>query len=153
MTAYCATMGPFWGVTSRNEVGLSDAAGLMHKRVWESVQHLNPQMEQLIPEIKDVQAASSTAVVPVDQLTADVAVEFAWQLPRFAPSPEISPDPDGEISFDWFGSSGKMFSVSVSKTGRLSYAGLFGESRVHGTEKLAESIPKEVLRGLLRATL
>jgi hypothetical protein len=88
-----------------------------------------------------------------DSSTAAKAVTFALQLPRSLPAPEISADPDGEISFDWFGPSGKMYSISINQSGRLSYAGWFREdSRVHGTETLADAAPEQILRGIARAT-
>lgn len=157
MTAYCPTIGPFLGGIDREEVGFSDAADRVRRGFRDSLSHyLKPRLDQLVPAIKDVEVsshASGNLGVPVDQDTAFMAIAFASLLPRFAPMPEISPDPDGEISFDWIQASGKMFSVSVNRSGRLAYAGWFGEdSRVHGIEKLADSLPQEILRGLLRAS-
>jgi hypothetical protein len=128
-----------------NEVGLSDEANRVHRDLAESLRHyLGPRMDQLIPEIREAGA---------DTETVDTAIHFASLLPRFAPVPETSVDPDGEISFDWFGPSGKMFSVSVNKSGRLSYAGLFeNKNRSHGTETLGASFPPTILNGLVRAT-
>jgi hypothetical protein len=69
------------------------------------------------------------------------------------PVPEVTSDPDGEISFDWFGSEGKMFSVSLNRNRRIAYAGRFGEmSKVHGIEQLSEVCPPEILRGIAKAT-
>ena len=58
--------------------------------------------------------------------------------------PECSIDPDGEISVGWHGPSGQVFSVSISGDGRLSYAGLFGDSEFYGTEWLADTIPESI---------
>lgn len=109
---------------------------------------LYPRLLEIGPEIASLCTKRLT-----DRVTAAAALNFALQLPRWLPSPEISADPDGEISFDWFGSSGKMYSVSIDQSGRLSYAGWFREdSRTHGTEKLSEIPPEEILRGIARAT-
>jgi hypothetical protein len=156
MIAYSPTAETFFGRLSRVEVGFSDAAARLRRGIDESLEHyLKPRLDQLVPEIEEVVVSSHTVGylgIPVDQETADMGVEFASRLPRFAPIPEISPDPDGEISFDWIQASGRMFSVSVNKSGRLAYAGWFGEnSRVHGIEKLADRLPKAIADGLERA--
>jgi hypothetical protein len=157
MTAYCPTIGSLLGQGNWAEVGFSDAADRVRQRTAESLEHyLKPRLDQFVPEIKgvviDANALGSTGI-PVDQETVEMAVAFASLLPGFVAAPEISADPDGEISFDWIQASGKMFSVSVNKSGRLAYAGWFGEnSRNHGIEKLVDSIPQEILRGLQRTT-
>jgi hypothetical protein len=156
MTGYCPTIGSFLIGGTGLEVGISAEAARVKQTVADSLEHyLQPRLDQLIPAIKD--AAESSRVlpgaIPVDQETAASAIDFAYLLPRFAPIPEVSADPDGEIAFDWIEDSGKMFSVSIDRSKRLAYAGWFGEnSRVHGTEKLAESLPQEILRNLQRAT-
>lgn len=153
MTTYCQTLNPFWNVFPRG-VAISDEADRVESRLRELRRHyLRTRLEELVPAIDDAVAQSRADALPVDQETADAAIEFAYMLPYFASIPEVSADPDGEISFDWFGPSGKMFSASINKSGRLSYAGWFGEdSRVHGTEKLCDAVLQEVMRYLLRTT-
>lgn len=153
MIGYCPTAAPFFIGNGAPEVGISDEADRVKRQINESLEHyLQPQLEQLIPEIKDAAESSQTPpAISVDSETVTAAIEFSWLLPRFAPMPEVSADPDGEISFDWIGPAGRMFSVSVNKSRRLAYAGWFGEdSKVHGTEKLADSFPQAILRGVQR---
>lgn len=46
-----------------------------------------------------------------------------------------------------------MFSASIDRSGRIAYAGRFGErSKVHGVEELSDSLPQEILRGIEKAT-
>jgi hypothetical protein len=145
MTMLCSTMDAFsLGTLS---VGVSAEADILEKSVKESFDHyLRPRLELLIPELEGLADAS-------DFETIRAAIRFAYCLPRFAPLPEVSVDPDGEISFDWLSPSGEMFSVSVNKENRLAYAGWFGEkSRFHGIEQLAENCPQEILRGIQKAT-
>jgi len=130
--------------------GVSDEARTVVKLSQEAVVHYAaPKLDLLLPEIDSL--LTSPDGPPVDSDTVNAAELFAFLLPRFVPLPEVSADPDGEISFDWLGPSGKMFSVSVNKQNRLAYAGWFGEnSRNHGIEQLAESCPQEILRGIER---
>lgn len=146
MTMLCPTMDAF-GLGTRS-VGVSAEANILERSVRQSFDHyFEPKLSLLIPELEELTDAS-------DFETIRAAVQFAYCLPRFAPLPEISVDPDGEISFDWLSPSGEMFSVSVNKENRLAYAGWFGEkSRIHGIEQLAENCPHEIMRGIQKATL
>jgi hypothetical protein len=153
MTQYCPT---FDSSLLRNlaSPGVSDVASQVKLALRESWGHyLEPRLELLLPEIENLLSVSDEDSIPVDRNTALAANHFAYSLPRFGPLPEVSADPDGEISFDWLGPSGQMFSVSVNKQNRLAYAGWFGEkSRIHGIEELAENCPEEIIRGIQRAT-
>jgi hypothetical protein len=141
------------------EVSSVDASSPVAKRIKELVEdglrHLaEPRVQPLKSEIEQIleEAAETTGGTPVDAATAEQAIRFAYLLPWSLPQPELAPDADGEISFDWIGPLGKMFSVSVDRTGRISYAGRFGHySKIHGTEKLSEACPQEIIRGIRRA--
>ena len=154
MTACCHTARWPLGITSEYDSGISDVAGRVQQRLKESVEHyLEPRLDQLASEIADIYIENRGANVPVDRETAHAAFRFASWLPRSVPLPEVSSDPDGEICFDWFGPSGEMFSVSVDRSGKLSYAGWFREdSRIHGTETMVDGLPGEIVRALQRAT-
>lgn len=150
MTALCPTIDMF-GPRS-GSVGVSAEAGELQEWIRQSVNHyLQPRLGLLLPEIESLRDVSESAV---KNETIDAAIRFAYCLPRFGPLPEVSADPDGEISFDWIAPSGReMFSVSVNDQNRLAYAGWFGEkSRTHGIEQLAEGCPQEILRGIQKAT-
>jgi hypothetical protein len=133
----------------------SDAAQLVDSIIKDGLRHyVEPRVEILLSEIIEImtETARDAGAVPVDYATATAALQFASSLPRSLPYPEVAPDPDGDISFDWLGPSGKMFSVSVSNTGRVAYAGRFGEkSKIHGIDQLSASCPQEILRGIARA--
>ena len=138
--------------------GASETASELCGRIEDFFVHYSrPRLSLLVPEILSLVRSTagnpnSSEASPVSEDTAREAVKFAILLPKSLPIPEISSDPDGEISFDWIGKTGAMFSVSVDTTGRLAYAGRFGEkSKVHGIEQLSESCPQEILRGIQRA--
>ena len=77
------------------------------------------------------------------------AVTFVTELDADAPFPEVSVDPDGELSLNWYVGT-DVFSVSINEAGRLSYAGLLGASDCHGTEWMVERVPAEVIHQLAR---
>jgi hypothetical protein len=81
---------------------------------------------------------------PVSVATLVQAWAFLELLPSALPRPEISANPDGELAFEWSFGPRWLLTVSVNESGRLSYAGLFGLARIHGTEWLLDSIPEPV---------
>lgn len=88
---------------------------------------------------------------PVTAETREAASALLAKLPGGIPEPEIGADPDGEIAFEWELGPELVFSVSVrGGDKRLSYAGLYGRSKVHGTEFLGEAIPDPITLGIGR---
>ena len=74
------------------------------------------------------------------------AYEHAWAflqaLPTTAPIPDVVPESDGEIAFEWDCGAWRILSVSIGPTGLLSYAALYGKtSKQHGTEKFVDRLP------------
>ena len=139
----------------RRESGASEAASRLSEQLEEFVQHYAaPRLEILVPEITPlIRTAADREMTPVSPDTATQALNFALLLPNSLPIPEISSDPDGDISFDWISKTGKMFSASIDGTGRIAYAGRFGErSKIHGVEQLSDSLPQEILRGIEKAS-
>lgn len=86
---------------------------------------------------------------PVSPATISKAQAFLSALPSDIPDPHVGPDPDGEVSFDWFDEPDWGVAVALSANGRLSYAATFGAARAHGTERFQEDVPRPVI-GLLR---
>ena len=87
----------------------------------------------------------------VQSETIALARAFIDQLPAFVPPPDVTPEPDGEISLDWRAGPWRTFSVSIGPQGRLTYAGLFGRvPNARGTEVLGDFIPASILTGLTR---
>jgi hypothetical protein len=150
----------FTSEVAARPVGSSDASSFVKRKLTKARRHFKqPRMDllgwEILALVAESQAARSSGAdeIPVDRETATLAMKFVRLLPRSMPLPEVAPDPDGEISFDWLGDGGKVFSVSINKRGRLAYAGRFGEeSKVHGIEQLSEMCPGEILFGIEKAT-
>ena len=87
---------------------------------------------------------------PISKGTLNKAQEFLRALPSSTPSPEVGVDPDGDISFDWDDGRGNIFSLSINGSGRLAYAGIFGENGVHGDEQFVDVVPASILEHLRR---
>jgi hypothetical protein len=74
----------------------------------------------------------------VEPSTYVYASQFIQLLPSTASLPDIAADTDGEILFEWDRGRRRIFSVSVGRDGTLTFAGLFGHTKIHGTEHLRE---------------
>ena len=109
--------------------------------------------ERLVSEIGEVVRESAVGgAAPVDADTKRMAIKLATLLPASTPIPEIAFDPDGEISFDWLGPDNKIFSVSVDRSGRLAYAGRYGEKKKkNGVVQLPDICPPEIILSIERA--
>ena len=155
MTVCCTTTFVPWPAMTPCIGGESQAAQTVEREIRETIRHYKePQFKLLQSEIEEIASETNAlpTAAPINAATIEAATVFASQLPRSLPAPQVAPDPDGEISFDWMGRSGKIFSVSVNSVGRLAYAGRFGErSKVHGTEQLAEVCLPDIIRGIARA--
>ena len=79
---------------------------------------------------------------PINIETLNEALVFLNMIPRNIPSPEIVPEPAGEIGFEWNFGKDNIFAASVNGTGIVAYAGILGneELRTRGTAILEESI-------------
>jgi hypothetical protein len=86
----------------------------------------------------------------VSPLAVAQAFRFLRTLPSTLQTPDLSVDPDGEISFEWYLEPRRVFSISVGPHGELSYAGLFGRSDAHGTEYFGDELPKPIMDNLSR---
>lgn len=79
------------------------------------------------------------------------AETFIRSLPENIPAPELSAEPDGEISFDWQPSRTKTFSLSVSAGDRVAYAWIDGANRGHTAELFdGQTFPVRALEELQR---
>lgn len=158
MIANCPPVANPPAIIGKQEHGASQAAEELNGRYRDVFEHYrSPRLQLLVSEIMSLVRSTGVNVgnrdqEPVSHNTAIQASKFVELLPKSLPIPEVAADPDGEISFDWSSQIGSMFSVSIDATGRLAYAGRFGErSKIHGIEQLSESLPREILGGIERA--
>jgi len=112
------------------------------------------QSRNLSGELDKIYQACSRAnwdgygATPVKKHLRPIVESFLHTLPREIPDPEISADPDGEISLEWYYEPRKVFSISVGDSGRLAYASLDGEKKTSGIDKLGKEIPQAIIHRL-----
>ena len=87
---------------------------------------------------------------PINDDSYEDSLEFMIRFPDNIPIPEISVDPDGMVSFEWWESKRSVYSISFEKTREIAYAGLFGDEKIHGKDNFRTGIPESVLNNILR---
>ena len=81
--------------------------------------------------------------LPVSERAVSEATIFLKLLNNTnLPMPQISPEVDGGIEFEWYMSSDHIFTVSFNGKKILGYSGIFGEGDTfYGTSKIDSQIP------------
>ncbi len=82
--------------------------------------------------------------LPVNPEASNYAVRLMILFPVWIPEPDVIPESDGHIAFDWGITSKKLFSVSISPTGHLHYSGMNGKNKISGSEKIGDVFPKHI---------
>ena len=89
--------------------------------------------------------------LPVSLATYDEAVRFLNAFPSWLPTPEIVPEPSGDIGFEWNFGKNRVLAASVNGTNRITYAGLLVTgNKAHGTEVFDGSIPQALVDHISR---
>lgn len=83
--------------------------------------------------------------LPVSETTHDLAHQFIDALPLGTSLPAFGAEPDGHLTMEWYRSSRRTLSVSVSPEGELHYAALSGMSKAFGTEVFYGEAPKKIV--------
>jgi hypothetical protein len=80
----------------------------------------------------------------INRESVEFARRIAQLLPLTKPAPEISVDPDGEVSFDWQRDRTHTLSFSIDPAGTLRYASILGTSENYGVEPWRDGLPDSV---------
>jgi hypothetical protein len=79
------------------------------------------------------------------------AKKFLNMLPMWISSPEVVPEPDGDIGLEWRGNDDGVFVASLDGKGNVSYAGLIGRRvNINGIEAFYDSIPAVITKTIKR---
>lgn len=87
---------------------------------------------------------------PVNLDAMNQALRFLQSLPLSVPLPEVSADPDGEVTFEWNADPRRILYMSIGLNGVINYAGLYGSSKSKGIEYFSDEVPDQVLRCIKR---
>ena len=90
--------------------------------------------------------------LPVSREAYHEAIRFLKAWCRLAlPVPELGPEPEGDIGFEWNFGKNKVFAISVHGINSITYAGLLGAgNKTRGSEAFDGAIPQEIINKILR---
>ncbi|MCP4414032.1 MAG: hypothetical protein GY808_15845 [Gammaproteobacteria bacterium] len=85
------------------------------------------------------------------------AERFIDALPIWLTSPELAPEPNGDIGFQWSFGKHKILAISFSGENVITFASILGSQKRtrYGTEIFNDSIPKEIIKllGQIRSSV
>lgn len=139
-------------------LGSSGAAEYVFKKIKEGLTQLRKSnsfgasVDAATEELRGVAEECSSVgwdgyeAAAIEQETIRQAERFLNALPLGMIAPSVGAEPDGHITFEWYRSSRRILSVSVSPEGDLHYAALFGHKKTYGTEPFFGEIPSDILK-------
>ncbi|MEA3447994.1 MAG: hypothetical protein U9Q98_06030 [Bacteroidota bacterium] len=141
---------------STPEEAYSDTANVAGKTVLLNLKGTIDWTGLALEELEKVYEECSEAnwdgygAMPISRETYSKARKLPRMIPSSLPRPDISAEPDGEITFEWYKEKYSVFVISVGSNNLVTYAGLFGKSnKIHGTEYFADKLP-EIIRHCIR---
>jgi hypothetical protein len=165
MTAAAITLTGSGSLLTEGTPGIGDAHQRLTAQLQATFQHwlesvslgktLQDTYKQLYQVRQDCRRSDwdGYGAEPVSLESYENAKRFIRSLPFSLSSPEVSAEPDGDITFEWYSNPTRVLSVSVGPNNELHYAGLFGASRAYGTEVFHDQIPEVILSHIKRAIL
>lgn len=78
------------------------------------------------------------------------ALELVDALPSSLPLPEVIPERSGDLALEWSKGKRAVLVISVSGEKMIQYAGIFGTSKIHGSEYLEDFLPQVIIENISR---
>ncbi len=113
------------------DTGDSRVARLITSDWIEADQRIAGRLQAELDELAEAASArgwDGEDGAPIDRGSLLYAHRLARLLPLGMRTPELSVDPDGEVSFEWSPVRGRSVSVSVARDGSLRWAAVHGSS-------------------------
>jgi hypothetical protein len=86
---------------------------------------------------------------PISYSSISDALIFVETLPSSIPTPEVIPEPDGEVALEWYVAKDRMFVVGFDGSGKISYSGILGPGEtVLGSERSTEIFSQTIVESL-----
>ena len=107
-------------------------------------QSLSASVSRVYDELQAL--AHSYGAVKFSEPAKRIAFAFLEALPAGVPAPELGLDDDGEVTFDWAGTNGRMMTLALRDDGRLSYACRISVTdKQNGTKLFINTVPNVVV--------
>ena len=134
---------------SISKVAYSDTTNVAGKTVQLDLKGIIDWTDLALEELEKVYEECLEAnwdgygAMPISRETYSKSRKLLRMMPSSLPMPDISAEPGGEITFEWYKEKYSVFVISVGSNNLITYAGLFGKSnKIHGTEYFADELPE-----------
>jgi hypothetical protein len=116
---------------------------------WEVEELASPDTSLLFDEFLEQQQALLAVITDAPSTIRteafSQAISLLASLPTDIPSPEISVEDDGRISFDWHLARDRALSLNVGRGGMLGYAALIGPKSTYGRLPFVGTLDQTIL--------
>lgn len=117
---------------------------LMKTGFSDARQSLSASVARVYNELQALAHSYGTVEFPAG--TKRIAMAFLEALPADVPAPDLGLDDDGEVTFDWAGTNGRMITLALRADGRLSYAcRISAADKQNGTKLFVDTVPSVVV--------
>ncbi len=90
---------------------------------------------------------------PIASAAYNEALKLLDKVAPSVPMPEIVPEPSGGIGLEWRTARRSIFTISLSGSNIIHYAGLFGIDKLYGTVHFTDSFPSIISENIQRLYL
>lgn len=122
----------------------SNALGLVAKGIFQKLDEIFKECSAMGWDGEQAKPISSEVV--------EYTKVFLRFLPLGIEAPEISAEPDGAITLEWYRTPTLVLSISINPDGWVYYAALIGTSRRHGVDYAPLGISDELMGLISRVT-
>lgn len=156
----CIDCPNFYGVPSG--IGFSDDSKNLAKNIKKQIQDIYESLtigrplEETVESLMEIYKECSQAnwdgysANPLSENSVLEALKFIDLIPSYFPMPQVIAEPSGEIGLEWFEDKRLIFVISFSGKNMISYAGIFGSNKTHGTEYFGDTVPPVIIDNLRR---
>ena len=129
----------------------NDIIRLRKAETWDHPGRVLSELKKIYQEYSE-KDWDGYGALPITQEAYHEAVRFLVALPlAWLPTPEVGPEPEGDIGIEWNFGKNRIFVVSINGTNIITYAGLLGTgNKTHGTEVFDGSIPQTIVNNISR---
>lgn len=82
---------------------------------------------------------------PINEDAAETAWKFLDALPFTVDPPDVSPNPNGNITFEWYRSPRKLLSIDINSEGILYFAAVIGNDEIWGKTQFRVDFPAQIM--------
>jgi len=141
-----ATCGCYWMIIEfLNAIDKDSVINILPETNKEEVKNdFSNKMDNIIKECSD-KNWDGYGAEPIDKDYKDIVEKLLNAFPQYIPTPDILPEPDGEISLEWNISKNKVFYISINKNNKLSYAYINNGKKSTGVGIFDKNIPETII--------